>query len=91
MNKPTKSKFQRGTGCYVCRICKHRTRDTGGDGAGVQLCDLCYDISGTENAIADGCEGDGYKEHLAELVAQRAARNAPAPKLSARARRAGWW
>jgi hypothetical protein len=47
------NRFQVGSAAYTCRNCKHHTRDTGGDGAGLRLCDLCYDIAGEENHIAD--------------------------------------
>lgn len=47
------ARFQAGSGVYVCRSCKHNTRDTGGDGSGVQLCDLCFDLAGEENHISD--------------------------------------
>jgi hypothetical protein len=47
------ARFQRGSGVYTCRSCNHDTRDTGGDGAGVQLCDLCFDLAGEENHVSD--------------------------------------
>lgn len=49
----TNSRFQRGSGVYTCRICKHQTRDTGGDGASVGSCDICYELAGEENHISD--------------------------------------
>ena len=52
-NQSNNARFQRGSGVYVCRCCSHNTRSTGGDGAGVQLCDLCFDLAGEENHVAD--------------------------------------
>ena len=75
MTKLTRSQFQRGSGCYVCRACDHRTRDTGGDGAGVQLCDLCYEEAGIENMISDGAAEASDHERLEEVRKQIAARN----------------
>lgn len=54
------ARFQTGSAVYVCRSCKHNTRDTGGDGSGVQLCDLCYDLAGEENHISDS-DGATYE------------------------------
>jgi len=53
------ARFQEGSGVYVCRCCKHNTRSTGGDGAGVRLCDLCFELAGEENSVAD--TGDFYE------------------------------
>lgn len=47
------SKFTKGSGVYTCRICKHRTRDTGSDGAFNGACDLCYELAGEENHVVD--------------------------------------
>lgn len=47
------NRFKAGSGVYVCRCCKHNTRDTGGDGSSLELCDLCYDLAGEENHISD--------------------------------------
>jgi len=55
--------FKRGSGVYRCRCCGHNTRDTGGDGAMAELCDLCYDLAGEENHINDNgnlYEGAAY-------------------------------
>lgn len=43
---------------YVCRICKHNTRNVGGDEMGVRLCLSCFDLASIENAQLDyGIEG----------------------------------
>ena len=47
------ARFQRGSGVYVCRCCGHKTRSTGGDGAGLGLCDTCFDLAGEENHLSD--------------------------------------
>lgn len=72
------SRFQRGSGVYVCRTCQHNTRDTGGDGAGVQLCDLCYELAGEENSISDS-DGKTYEsaENVRNELAALDKRNGP--------------
>jgi hypothetical protein len=72
------SRFQRGSGVYVCRTCGHNTRDTGGDGAGVQLCDLCFDLAGEENHISDN-SGGTYEsaENVRSQLAALDKRNGP--------------
>lgn len=62
----TNSRFTKGSGVYTCRVCGHRTRDTGGDGAGVKLCEVCYDLAGEENHIDNN--GDTYDS--ADIVKQ---------------------
>lgn len=47
-------KFQRGSGCYVCRACGKRTRDTGHAETSVRLCRKCFEDGGIENEHADG-------------------------------------
>lgn len=47
------SQFKKGSAVYECRVCGHRTRDTGGDGADVRLCSICWDLSGEENSLSD--------------------------------------
>lgn len=46
------NRFAVGSGCYVCKGCGYRTRDTG-IGANVGLCELCYEIGGWENQMMD--------------------------------------
>lgn len=48
-------RFGRG-GCYTCLACGKKTRDTGHDEAGVELCRKCYDEAGAENRRADGLD-----------------------------------
>jgi hypothetical protein len=56
------SRFQRGSGVYTCRSCGHDTRDTGGDGSGVRLCDTCYELAGEVNHMSDN-GGETYGTH----------------------------
>jgi len=68
------ARFQRGSGVYVCRCCGHNTRDTGGDGSGVQLCDICFELAGEQNHLSDN--GELYSVIGAgQLVAQLDKRN----------------
>jgi hypothetical protein len=49
------NRFQRGSGCYTCDLCKKRTRSTGrGDNENVGLCAKCYDMAASENSVLDG-------------------------------------
>ncbi len=51
----SRSRFQKGSGCYTCKNCKKQTRSTGrGDNEHCSLCERCYDMAGDENAILDG-------------------------------------
>lgn len=43
---------------YTCRDCGKRTRDTGNDEAGVELCRACYVAAGIENEHNDGWHTD---------------------------------
>lgn len=52
---------------YVCRICAKRTRDTGNDEAGIELCYRCMKVCEAENAASDS--GEGSPEHVAALAA----------------------
>lgn len=47
------SHFKPGCSVYTCRICNHKTRNTGGGGSSVGACDLCYELAGEENHISD--------------------------------------
>lgn len=72
-----RNKFKAGSGCYVCKVCKHNTRDTGGDGSGVGCCDLCYELAGEENSISD--TGRTYASHnnVTGMLASLDTRNGP--------------
>ena len=48
------NRFQAGSGCYTCKSCGKRTRDTGGDNTDLEMCRECYDRAGDENAVNDG-------------------------------------
>lgn len=64
------SKFAKGSGVFNCNTCDHRTRSTGGDGADVGLCDLCYELAGEANHISDN-NGKTYEspENLCSMLA----------------------
>jgi hypothetical protein len=54
-----RNRFGRG-GCFTCRLCGKRTRDTGENG-GVQLCPLCDVKSLNGNSLSDaGYRGDAW-------------------------------
>ncbi len=69
------ARFQRGSGVYTCRSCGHNTRDTGGDGAGVRCCDICYELAGEENSISDTGKTYGSAESVANMLAALDRRN----------------
>lgn len=49
------SRFEKGSGCFTCRVCGRRTRATGqGDNEHVYLCVECFEIAGLENELQDG-------------------------------------
>jgi hypothetical protein len=61
------SRFQKGSGCYVCIGCQKKTRSTGnGDNEHCRLCETCYEKAGDENALSDG-----------DMTKARQARKAP--------------
>jgi hypothetical protein len=68
------SKFQRGSGAFVCRKCGRRTRETGDCESGVGLCARCFEMCGLENTIEDSEVGsDAYNyavDRLAQLKAE---------------------
>jgi len=58
----------RAGGCYTCSYCGKRTRETGMGESAVQMCALCYEISGLENSYADGaCTKEEYEKRMMEL------------------------
>lgn len=75
------NQFQRGASVYSCRCCKRATRGSGGDSAGVHLCDQCYELAGYENMLSDGdeltvSEGSLVLGLLASLDAKNGAQTA---------------
>lgn len=74
-NQARNSRFQRGSGCFLCRVCGHNTRATGGDGADVHLCELCYELAGEENTISDTGTTYGSKAGVTAELARLDARN----------------
>ena len=63
------ARFQAGSGCYVCRVCGHNTRSTGGDGASVKLCDTCFELAGEDNHISDNGTIYGSKAGVTQMLA----------------------
>lgn len=64
------NRFARGTGMYVCAVCKKQTRQTDPDSAGVGLCGLCYEVAGIENQHSDmghECKLQECEECLSDL------------------------
>lgn len=47
------SHFAKGQGVFKCNVCDRSTRNTGGDGSSVGLCELCWDLAGEENHLSD--------------------------------------
>lgn len=72
-----RNKFKAGSGCYVCKCCKHNTRDTGGDGSGVGCCDLCFELAGEENSISDTGATYGDSLEVIGMLATLDTRNGP--------------
>lgn len=48
------SLFEKGSAVYCCYICGRRTRHTGVQAIGSDLCPECWDLSGLENMVLDG-------------------------------------
>jgi hypothetical protein len=69
------NRFTTGSGAYTCRMCHHLTRDTGGDGASVQLCDICYDLCSEDNSLSDTGELSTTAGRIAELLVALDQRN----------------
>lgn len=54
------SRFQRnthGSTTYTCVVCGKNTRETGESESSVEMCRVCYIISGQENSHTDNHEG----------------------------------
>ena len=48
------NRFQHGSGCYECRVCKKKTRATGDSNQYISLCAGCYEEAGLRNEHTDG-------------------------------------
>ena len=68
MSNKNSSRFQRGSGVYACRSCGRNTRYTGGDGAGVKMCDECYELAGEENSLSDTGALYGSPENVLAMI-----------------------
>lgn len=71
------NQFQRGAGVYACRCCQRQTRGSGGDSAGVRLCDQCFDLAGIDNAICDGGNPAEYRQEVQSLIQYLESKHAP--------------
>lgn len=74
MKNTRNARFQRGTGCFSCRVCGRKSRETGNNGCG-DICSQCFDLAGIENTFSDYGDEEAYKdygqearEHLAALA-----------------------
>lgn len=60
------NKFVKGQSTYTCRTCRRLTRQVGhGDCENVNLCADCYELSGIENSIYDGCD---IEDHASAIL-----------------------
>ena len=64
-----RNRFQAMSGCYTCRVCGKRTRETGHDESSCQLCAFCY-----ESQIKALCRDYGVQPPKAKLIDQLAAK-----------------
>lgn len=48
-----RNEFTRTGGVYRCQCCKGITRNIGGDGALVRLCEECFELAGLDNQHND--------------------------------------
>jgi len=63
------------TNLFNCRICGHKTRPTGEDNDGVELCEDCYDLAGEENHFSDtGGEFYSPAQSVLDAIARVAAK-----------------
>jgi hypothetical protein len=69
MANKSNSLFKKGSGVYNCGCCKRATRSTGGDGADVGLCDICYDLAGEENSLSDSGKLYDSPENVMAMIA----------------------
>ncbi len=74
-----------GASTYLCRICKHNTRNVGGDEMGVRLCLPCYELAGIENALSDNGLDDTmqYADEVVRYINQLEKRGTCAPTVAA--------
>lgn len=63
------SKFRKGETVYACVCCGRKTRNTGVQSVGSELCSECYELAGIENAISDGKSLSTYESVIKEYIA----------------------
>ncbi len=64
------SHFGRG-GCFECRGCGRKTRETGVQSIGAEYCPDCYELAGMDNACNDNRttpEQEGYTAEIARRL-----------------------
>lgn len=54
------SRFKKNSGKYTCCDCGRVTRETGLGESDLELCSLCFEISGLENTVEDNRDNPGY-------------------------------
>jgi hypothetical protein len=60
-----------GRSTYTCATCGRRTRDTGEQALGSDLCPQCWTLAGIENEITDGMATlDARRKQIDELIDQ---------------------
>ena len=65
------STFTKGSGCYKCTSCGRMTRDTGDrDAVHARMCSQCFEASGLDNMISDGCASENDKKRYEDLKAE---------------------
>ncbi len=61
--------FRRGESSYVCRVCKKRTRNVGGDEESCQLCLDCFNLASIDNHRSDNGKESMLANYGEEVVA----------------------
>jgi hypothetical protein len=55
MRRNSNSRFQRGSGVFICQSCNRRTRDTDEAACDTGYCAHCYALASHQNSVFDGC------------------------------------
>lgn len=63
------NRFAKGSGCFVCRSCRRRTRETH-DNASLELCPDCVALTEQENRIPDCGSAPDAEAEVARLRAK---------------------
>jgi hypothetical protein len=77
----TTDRFAKGSGVYTCRLCTRKTRQTDPDATAAKCCTQCWEISGIENEVEDGCiTAEEGAARIAQLNAEITAKGGKARK-----------